>query len=241
MTLPSEATTARAAEAAPSPAATAGSSGLLDEGVAVGGAVGAGLVVGPDGLVRPAWAATDALLREYYDTEWGVPVRGERGIYERICLEGFQAGLSWATILRKRTALREVFHDFDPDVVAAFGDADVQRLLTDARIVRNRAKIAATVTNARATIALRDDGGLDALVWSYQPDVTPAPRSPAELPTTSPESVALSKELRRRGFRFVGPTTVFALMEAIGLVDTHPVGSHRRGCSGLWAPDRSRR
>ncbi|TRW47484.1 DNA-3-methyladenine glycosylase I [Georgenia yuyongxinii] len=200
-----------------------------------------GLVVGSDGLARPAWAATDALLREYYDTEWGVPVRGEHGIYERICLEGFQAGLSWATILRKRAAFREAFHDFDPDAVAAFGDSDVDRLMTDARIVRNRAKIAATVTNARATVALRAVGGLDALVWSFQPEVTPAPRTLAELPTTSTESVALSKELRSHGFRFVGPTTMFALMEAIGLVDTHLVGSHRRACSGLWHPDGSRR
>jgi DNA-3-methyladenine glycosylase I len=204
-------------------------------------AIDDGLVVGPDGLARPAWAATEELLRSYYDTEWGVPVHGEQAIFERISLEGFQAGLSWATILRKRAAFREVFHHFDPDVVAGFGDADVDRLMTDARIVRNRAKVSATVTNARATVELRADGGLDALVWSFQPDVTPAPRSLGELVTTSPESVALSKELRRRGFRFVGPTTMYALMEAIGLVDTHLVGSHRRGCSGLWNPDGSRR
>ncbi|MFH5823595.1 DNA-3-methyladenine glycosylase I [Georgenia sp. AZ-5] len=197
----------------------------------------ADLVTGGDGLARPAWAAADPLLREYYDTEWGVPVRGEQGIFERISLEAFQAGLSWATVLRKRPAFREVFHGFAPDAVAAFTEADVKRLLGDARIIRNAAKIRATVTNARATVALRQDGGLDALVWSYRPAVTPAPRALSDVPASSPESVALSKELRRRGFAFVGPTTMFALMEAIGLIDTHLVGSHRRGSSGLWAPD----
>ncbi|WP_127127077.1 DNA-3-methyladenine glycosylase I [Georgenia sp. SYP-B2076] len=201
----------------------------------------AGLAVGPDGLARPAWASGDDLLREYYDTEWGVPVHGEQGLYERISLEGFQAGLSWVTVLRKRPAFREVFHDFEPDVVAAFTEDDVERLMADARIIRNRAKIRAAITNARATVALREDGGLDALVWSFQPEVTPAPRTVADLVTTSPESMALSKELRRRGFAFVGPTTMHALMEAIGMIDVHLVGSHRRGVSGLWAPDGSRR
>lgn len=199
-----------------------------------------GLVVGPDGLARPAWAATDPLLRAYYDTEWGLPVRDEQGVYERICLEGFQAGLSWVTVLRKRPALREVFRGFDPDEVARFDDDDVARLLDDPRIIRNRVKIRATVTNARATIALRADGGLAPLVWSFQPATTPAPRTPAEIAATSEESVALSRELRRRGFAFVGPTTMFALMEAIGMVDTHLVGSHRRGSSGLWAADGTR-
>ncbi|MFC7405916.1 DNA-3-methyladenine glycosylase I [Georgenia alba] len=195
------------------------------------------LVVGEDGLARPAWAATDPLMRTYYDTEWGMPVRGERAVFERLSLEAFQSGLSWATVLRKRPAFREVFHDFEADAVAAFTDDDVARLLQDARIIRNRAKIEATRTNARATVALRADGGLEALVWSYRPARTPVPRTMAELPTTSPESVALSKDLRRRGFAFVGPTTMHALMEAIGIVDTHLVGSHRRGCSGLWNPD----
>ncbi len=199
--------------------------------------VHADLVVGSDGLARPVWAATDPLLREYYDTEWGVPVRGEQGIFERISLEGFQAGLSWATVLRKRPAFREVFRGFDPDAVAAFTEQDVDRLLGDARIIRNAAKIRATVANARATVTLRGDGGLDALVWSFRPAVTPVPRTLGDIPSSSPESVALSKELRRRGFAFVGPTTMFALMEAIGMVDTHLVGSHRRGSSGLWAPD----
>jgi DNA-3-methyladenine glycosylase I len=202
--------------------------------------VGGGTVVGPDGRARPVWAATDPLLRDYYDTEWGVPVSGERAVFERLSLEAFQAGLSWATILRKRPAFRELFHDFDPDAVAALTDDDVERLMGEARIIRNRAKILATRTNARATVDLRADGGLEALVWSYRPERTPTPRTMDEVPSTTPESVALSKELRRRGFRFVGPTTMHALMEAIGIVDTHLVGSHRRGVSGLWKPDGTR-
>ncbi|MEH0111250.1 DNA-3-methyladenine glycosylase I [Tersicoccus sp. MR15.9] len=195
----------------------------------------ADVVVGADGLARPRWAATDPLLRSYYDTEWGLPVRDERGLFERLSLEAFQSGLSWATILRKRPAFRAAFADFDPDTVAGFGDADVERLLADAGIVRNRAKILATIGNAGATVALREDGGLPALVWSFRPDVTPQPRTIAEIPTTSPESRALSAALRARGFRFVGPTTMFALMEAVGIVDTHLVDSHRRGSSGVWS------
>jgi DNA-3-methyladenine glycosylase I len=192
-------------------------------------------VVGEDGLARPVWASVDPLLREYYDTEWGMPVRDERGLFERISLEAFQSGLSWATILRKRPAFRAAFDDFDPDAVAGYGEADVARLMADAGIVRNRRKIEATVTNARATVRLRDEGGLVDLVWSYRPSQTPAPTTYAEVPTTSPESVALAKALRRRGFTFVGPTTMYALMEAIGMVDTHLVTSHRRGSSGVWS------
>ncbi|MFE7216185.1 DNA-3-methyladenine glycosylase I [Streptomyces sp. NPDC057611] len=193
-----------------------------------------GVVVGEDGLARPAWAAVDPLLRDYYDTEWGMPVTDEHGVFERVSLEGFQAGLSWATILRKRPAFREAFDGFDPDVIAAYTETDVERLMADAGIVRNRRKIQAAVTNARATIELREEMGLADLVWSFQPDITPRPRTFTEIPTTSDESVALSKELRRRGFAFVGPTTMYALMEAIGIVDTHLLGSHRRGSSGIW-------
>lgn len=193
-----------------------------------------GIVVGADGLARPAWAAVDPMLREYYDTEWGLPVRDERGLYERISLEAFQSGLSWATILRKRPAFRAAFDDFDPDVVAGYTDADAARLLHDAGIVRNRAKIAATIANARATVRLREAGGLVDLVWSFRPAATPQPLTIADVPTRSPESVALAKALRRAGFSFVGPTTMYALMEAIGIVDTHLVGSHRRGSSGVW-------
>ena len=197
------------------------------------------LVVGDDGLARPVWAAADPLLREYYDTEWGMPVRDERGVFERLSLEAFQSGLSWATILRKRPAFRDAFSGFDPDAVAGFRDEDVDRLLDDARIVRNRAKILATITNARATLRLREasdiDGGLAGLVWSYRPNETPRPYRLADIPTQSPQSAALSHELKRHGFRFVGPTTMHALMEAIGIIDTHLIGSHRRGTSGVWS------
>nr|WP_297416113.1 DNA-3-methyladenine glycosylase I [uncultured Nocardioides sp.] len=192
------------------------------------------LVIGDDGLARPTWAATDPLLRDYYDTEWGMPVRDERGLFERLSLEAFQSGLSWATILRKRAAFRKAFDDFDPDTVAAYDEGDVERLMADAGIVRNRRKIEATITNARATVALRDEGGLPALIWSFQPAETPAPTSYDEIPTQSEESRALARALRARGFVFVGPTTMFALMEAVGVVDTHLVGSHRRGTSGVW-------
>ena len=195
-----------------------------------------GIVVGDDGLSRPAWASVDPLLRDYYDTEWGMPVRDERGMFERLSLEAFQSGLSWATILRKRPAFRKAFAGFDPEAVAAFGDPEVERLMADAGIVRNRAKVLATITNARATLAMRDDpeGDLAAFVWSFRPADTPRPHSHADVPTTSPESLALSKALKRKGFTFVGPTTMFALMEAVGIVDTHLLGSHRRGSSGVW-------
>lgn len=193
-----------------------------------------GVVTGEDGLARPAWAAQDPLLREYYDTEWGMPVRDEHGMFERLSLEAFQSGLSWATILRKRPAFRAAFDNFDPDRVAAYGETDVARLLGDARIVRNRRKILATVNNANATIRLRDKGGLVDFIWSFQPETTPRPRTPQEVPSHSAESAALAQALRREGFTFVGPTTMFALMEAVGIVDTHLRDSHRRGTSGVW-------
>ena len=192
------------------------------------------LVVGEDGLARPTWAASDPLLRAYYDTEWGMPVRDERGLFERLSLEAFQSGLAWVTILRKRPGFRSAFADFDPEVVAGFDETDVARLMADAGIVRNRRKIDATIGNARATVALRSDGGLAELVWSFRPERTPTPSTYAEVPTRSAESEALAKELRRRGFAFVGPTTMFALMEAVGIVDTNLLGSHRRGTSGVW-------
>lgn len=163
-----------------------------------------------------------------------MPVTDERGLFERIALEGFQAGLSWATILRKRPVFREAFDGFDPDLVSGYGDGQVSRLMEDAGIVRNRAKILATINNAGATVRLREEGGLVDLVWSFRPEATPAPRSHDEIPTVSDESKALSKALKAKGFTFVGPTTMFALMEAIGMVDTHLVDSHRRGSSGIW-------
>lgn len=192
------------------------------------------LVIGEDGRARPTWA-TGEPLRTYYDTEWGMPIRDERGLFERLSLEAFQSGLSWVTILRKRESFRTAFADFDPDTVAAYDEDDVERLMGDAGIVRNRAKVNATIANAAATIALRSDGGLADFVWSFQPAETPRPVRYAEVPTSSAESVALAKALRKKGFRFVGPTTMYALMEAVGIVDTHLLGSHRRGSSGVWA------
>lgn len=188
-----------------------------------------GAIVGEDGVARCSWAGPPGTMRDYHDTEWGVPVRGEQGLFERLSLEGFQAGLSWSTILNKRDRFREVFHGFEVDRVAAMTDADLERLLTDTGIVRNRAKVEATRKNALATIALRDDGGLEAFIERFRPVEDPRPRSPAEVPTTSAESVALSQALRKRGFGFVGPTTMHALMEATGLVDTHLLGCFRRG------------
>lgn len=166
------------------------------------------------------WApASDPLLSDYHDTEWGRPVVDEQALFERMCLEGFQSGLSWRTVLAKRPAFREVFADFDPGAVAAYDEADVERLMGDARIIRNRRKIEAVLTNARLVVGL--DGGFARLIWSYEPAERPVPRSLADVPSTVPESVALSKHLRRAGFAFVGPTTVYAGMQACGLVNDH--------------------
>lgn len=174
------------------------------------------------------------MLRTYHDTEWGVPVRGETALFERLCLEGAQAGLSWLTILNKRERYREVFHHFEVDRVAAMTDTDLDALMSDAGIVRNRGKVTSVRTNARATIELRAEGGLEAFIESFAPVATPSPERTSELPTTAPESSALSKALKKRGFSFVGPTTMYALMEATGIVDTHLTGCHRRGVSGRW-------
>jgi DNA-3-methyladenine glycosylase I len=166
----------------------------------------------------------DPLYRDYHDREWGRPVRDERALYERLCLEAFQSGLSWLTILRKRDGFRAAFAGFDPEAVAAFDERDEQRLLADASIVRNRAKIAAAITNARATVALRAAGGLPAVVWSHAPPPRPAPASFAEVPALTDQSRALARELKRHGFAFVGPTTAYALMQACGLVNDHLAG-----------------
>lgn len=188
-----------------------------------------GPVIGTDGVARCPWAgATAGVMRDYHDREWGHRVEGEAAYLERLTLEAFQSGLSWSTILNKREAFREVFAGFDADTVAAFDDADVARLMAEPRIVRNHRKIEAAITNARATVALRSQGGLVALVDSFAPDPPPAPTTTEEMTTTSPESTALSKALKRHGFAFVGPTTMFALMEAIGVFDPHLVGCHRR-------------
>jgi DNA-3-methyladenine glycosylase I len=174
-----------------------------------------------DGRVR-CWPTDDPLYIDYHDREWGRPETDERSLYEKLVLEGFQSGLAWITILRKRPAFRAAFADFDPVRVAAFGDEDVARLMEDAGIVRNRRKIEAAIVNARAVVALRDDGGLPALVWRHRPEREPAPRTAmSELPAQTDESKALAKELKKRGFAFVGPTTMYALMQACGLVNDH--------------------
>ncbi len=186
-------------------------------------------VTGDDGITRCPWAGGPGVMRDYHDTEWGNRVHGEAAYLERLTLEAFQSGLSWSTILNKRDAFREVFHDFDAEKIAAFDDADQARLMDDARIVRNRLKIAAAVTNARATLELRNAEGLEAFVLSHAPEHPPEPTDTDEMATTSEDSKALSKGLKKRGFAFVGPTTMYALMEAIGVFDPHLVGCFRRG------------
>jgi DNA-3-methyladenine glycosylase I len=162
------------------------------------------------------------LYEAYHDDEWGFPVTDERGLFERLCLEGFQSGLAWITILRKRPAFRDAFAGFEPDAVARFDAADAERLMADAGIVRNRAKIEATIANARATVDLRDAGTpLVELVWAHRPQPRPAAKSLADIPAQVPEASALAKALKRVGFRFVGPTTVYAAMQACGLVNDH--------------------
>ena len=183
------------------------------------------VVVGDDGVARCAWAANDAEYRRYHDEEWGRPLRNEQRLFEKLCLEGFQAGLSWITILRRRPAFRAAFAGFDIDAVAAFTEADVERLLTDERIIRHRGKITATIDNARTTLALGES--LTELIWSFAPAPRPAPLSDlAEVPAITPESTALSTALRARGYRFVGPTTMYALMQSSGLVNDHVLGCH---------------
>jgi DNA-3-methyladenine glycosylase I len=192
----------------------------------------AGVVVGDDGIARCPWAGDDPVMRGYHDTEWGLPVDGEAAHLERLTLEAFQSGLAWRTILLKRPAFRDAFAGFVAERVAAYDERDVDRLMADAGIVRNLAKVNAAITNARATIAVRESGGLAAFIEAHRPPPGPAPRDTAELQTTTPASLALSKALKKAGFSFVGPTTMHALMEAIGLVDDHLAGCHRRGCAG---------
>ena len=172
--------------------------------------------------VRCPWGTSDPLYVAYHDEEWGRPVRDERGLYERLCLEGFQSGLAWITILRKRESFRSAFAGFDPEKVARFEDRDVERLLGDAGIVRHRGKIEATIANARGVLALRDEGTpLHELVWSFRPDDYGVPRTTADWFAQTPESKELSKRLKQAGFRFVGPTTAYAAMQACGIVNDH--------------------
>jgi DNA-3-methyladenine glycosylase I len=176
----------------------------------------------PDAEPIRCWTTNDPSYNAYHDEEWGRPVVDERGLLERLCLEGFQSGLSWLTILRKRENFRAAFASFDPEQVARFGSRDIRRLLADAGIVRHRGKIEAAIANARGTLALREAGTpLDELVWSHRPTARRPYKGIRDLPSTTPESVALSKELKRAGFRFVGPTTVYAAMQACGVVNDH--------------------
>ena len=193
------------------------------------------IIIGADGRGRCGWAGATADYLAYHDDEWGVPQRDEVQLFEKLCLEAFQSGLSWLTILRKRAAFRAGFAGFVPERVAGFGPADVERLLADRGIVRNRAKVAATIANARATLELPE--GLSALLWSFAPEPAgrPRPRSFAEVPATTAESTAMARELRRRGFRFVGPTTAYALMQACGLVDDHLAGCWRATAAPVGA------
>ncbi|GAA4783809.1 DNA-3-methyladenine glycosylase I [Streptomyces ziwulingensis] len=179
-------------------------------------------VAGPDGAPRCPWALSTADYVTYHDEEWGRPVHGDDALFERLSLEAFQSGLSWITILRRRPGFRAAFAGFEIDAVAAFTDADRERLLADAGIIRNRAKIDATLANARE-LAGWSPGELDGLIWSHAPDPAgrPVPRTLADVPAVTPDSTALSKALKKRGLRFVGPTTAYALMQACGLVDDH--------------------
>jgi DNA-3-methyladenine glycosylase I len=199
-----------------------------------------GLARGEDGIVRCFWGESAPEYRAYHDVEWGFPVDDDRRLFEKLCLEGFQSGLSWLTILRKREAFRRAFAGFDFEQVARFGERDVARLLTDASIVRHRGKIEATVNNARRAVELVNDvGSLAAYVWRFEPDPAARPKrltwaTLRELATTE-ESRALAKDLKRRGWRFVGPTTVYAFMQAMGLVN-----DHLHGCVAREPADRAR-
>ncbi|WP_431074433.1 DNA-3-methyladenine glycosylase I [Microbacterium phyllosphaerae] len=184
------------------------------------------LIAGPDHRERCAWVGDDAEYRRYHDEEWGTPLHGDRALFEKMALEGFQAGLSWITILRKRPRFREVFAGFDVQTVSEFDESDIERLMADAGIIRNRAKIEATIGNA-SIVRTMQDGELDALMWSFAPPPGTRPTSFADVPAVTPESTAMSKELRRRGFRFVGPTTMYALMQSAGMVDDHIAGCWR--------------
>ncbi len=189
------------------------------------------VIAGADGVARCWWCGDDPLYVDYHDREWGTPLRDERALFELLCLEGFQAGLAWITILRKRVAFREAFDGFEPDVVAGYGEAEVARLLADPGIVRHRGKITATIANAQAVVTMREAGtSLPQLVWSHAPAARGHPLgSRAEIPAQTIESAALAKALRGCGMRFVGATTVYAFMQSAGLVDDHLAGCHRAG------------
>lgn len=180
------------------------------------------VVIDADGVARCAWGASTPEYQAYHDDEWGRPVGEDDRVFEKLCLEGFQSGLSWLTILRKRQSFRRAFAAFDPAIVAEYGDAEVAELLSDAGIVRHRGKILATIGNARATIRLSEEGiSLAALLWKHEPEHREAPKSMSDIPASTPQSTALSAQLRKRGFRFVGPTTVYAAMQSLGVTNDH--------------------
>jgi len=188
-----------------------------------------GIVVGDDGVARCRWAGSAPEYRAYHDTEWGFPVADDRRLFEKLSLEGFQAGLSWLTILRKREAFRRAFENFDYERVARFDEHDVERLLADSSIVRHRGKIEAVINNARHALQLVDEqASIAHFVWGFEPDGQASGRDHGELVSTSAESRTLARELKRRGWRFVGPTTVYAFMQAMGLVNDHLNGCHAR-------------
>ena len=202
------------------------------------GGVSKDIEVGPDRTPRCGWVGDDPEYRRYHDEEWGRPLHGDRELFEKLSLEGFQAGLSWITILRKRPGFRAAFARFDPARVAACDDDDVQRLMTDPGIVRNRAKILATIGNARLVAAMQP-GALDELLWSFAPQREALrPRALRDVPVTTPESASMSKTLRAQGFRFVGPTTMYALMQSTGMVDDHLLGCWRATNDGTALPQR---
>jgi DNA-3-methyladenine glycosylase I len=182
------------------------------------------LVTGEDGKARCRWGSTDELFRDYHDREWGWPVTDERRLYEKLCLECLQSGLSWALILRKRDGIRDAFGDFSTDAVAAFGRKELEGLLKDPRVIRNRRKLEAIIQNAKATVAMRDQKPLAELVWSFRPPRRRAPRGYPDMPSVTDESKQLAKELKRQGFAFVGPTTVYSTMQAVGVVNDHLAG-----------------
>lgn len=189
----------------------------------------ADVVTGDDGVPRCSWPGTDPLYLAYHDEDWGRPVRDERELFEKLILDGAQAGLAWITILRKREGYRRAFDGFDPERVAAYGPTDVERLLADPGIVRNRQKVAAAIANAQALLAMHEAGEtLSTLVWSHAPAEHAVLRVGMDYPVTTPEAEALSAELRRRGWKFVGPTIVYAFMQAVGIVDDHVEGCFRR-------------
>ena len=198
----------------------------------------ADLIIGTDGRIRCWWCGDDPDYVTYHDVDWGTPIHDDRALYELLCLEGFQAGLSWLTILRKRDAFREAFAGFDYERVARFSSRDVERLLTNADIVRHRGKIEAVINNAKRAVELvQAEGSIARYVWGFEPpSAGRTPDTLGQLPATTPESVALAKDLKRRGWRFVGPTTIYAFMQAMGLVN-----DHREGCDARAAVTEARK